>query len=88
MKPYEKILAWRLAHQLTKEIYIMTIRFPKEEMYGLVSQLKRASLSIPTNIVEGRARGSTKEFIRFLYIARASLEESETNPNYLFHLTT
>ena len=77
MKTYEKIIAWQLAHRLTKDIYTTTSKFPKEEMYGLVSQLRRAAISIAANIVEGRARGSTKEFLRFLLISRGSLEEVE-----------
>ncbi len=76
-KTFEKIVAWQLAHEFVQEIYRATSTFPKEETYGLVSQLRRAVVSIACNIVEGRARGSTKDFVRFLMMARGSLEEVE-----------
>ncbi len=69
------LLVWKKAHKLTINIYKTTKDFPKDEQYGLVSQMRRASTSIPSNIVEGKSRGSTKEFKRFLLIARGSLEE-------------
>ena len=66
---------WKKAHELTLKIYEITKDFPKDEMFGLTSQMRRASTSIPCNIVEGKARGSSKDFKRFLLIARGSLEE-------------
>ena len=63
---------------LAKEIYILTAEFPKEETYGLVSQIRRASISISSNIAEGAARNSNKEFIQFLYVSLGSLAELET----------
>ena len=64
--------------ELVKEIYRVTRDFPKEEMYGLVGQMRRAAVSIPSNISEGAARGGDREFIQFLIIARGSLSELET----------
>ncbi len=66
---------WKKSHELVKEVYKITLGFPKEELYGLTSQVRRASVSIPTNIVEGFSRHSTKEYIRFLFNSRGSLEE-------------
>jgi len=64
--------------ELVKEIYRVTREFPKEEIYGLVSQMRRAAVSIPSNIAEGAARTGTKEFLQFLSISRGSLSEVET----------
>ncbi|EKD47846.1 MAG: S23 ribosomal protein [uncultured bacterium] len=74
-QPYHKILAWQEANQFVIEVYRKTETFPKQEMYGLTSQLRRAALSVPTNIVEGRAKQSEKDFTRYLNIAEASLKE-------------
>jgi four helix bundle protein len=65
------------AHALTLLIYKTTVKFPDEERFGLISQIRRSSSSIPTNIVEGNARGHKKEMIEFLYIAKGSLEETK-----------
>lgn len=70
-----KLVVWQKSHQLVLNIYELTKNFPKEEQFGLISQLRRASVSISSNIVEGKARGSNKEYKRFLFIARGSLEE-------------
>ena len=69
---------WQVSIQLVKKIYVVTTAFPNEETYGLVSQMRRAAISIPSNIAEGAARGGTKEFIHFLGVARGSLSELET----------
>lgn len=66
---------WQKAHLLTLEIYKVTKNFPNHEQYGIVSQLRRATASVPANIVEGYSRKSKKEFIQFLYQARGSLDE-------------
>ena len=63
---------------LTKEVYVLTKDFPKEEMFSLVSQIRRCAISIPSNIAEGRGRGGDKEFIRFLQISLGSLYELQT----------
>ena len=71
----DKLLVWQKAHLLVLKIYEATSTFPKEEIWGLTSQIRRAAISVPSNIVEGKARGSRKDFSRFLLIARGSLEE-------------
>ena len=67
---------WKLAHQLTVEVYKISQIFPKAEQFGLTSQVRRSVSSVPTNIIEGQARQYKKEFIQFLYIAKGSLEET------------
>lgn len=73
---YENLLAWRVADEFAHEVYDLTFRFPKEELFGLTSQLRRAVLSVPCNIVEGFGRNSKKEFHRFLSISLGSLAET------------
>jgi len=75
MTKYERIHAWRASHELAKAVYRATKSFPREELYGITSQLRRAALSVPTNIVEGAARRSSGEFRQFLNIAWSSLAE-------------
>jgi len=75
MKPYEKLDAWKLAHELALEVYRATACFPRSELYGLTSQTRRAALSVPTNIVEGSAKRGHREFRRFLDVAIGSLTE-------------
>ena len=70
-----KLIVWQRSHELVLKIYEVTKSFPKDEQFGLTSQVRRAAVSIPSNIVEGKARGSNKDFNRFLLIARGSLEE-------------
>lgn len=67
---------WQKAHALVLEVYKIPKEFPKQEMFGLVSQLRRSSSSITTNIVEGQLRKTTKEYLQFLYNSRGSLEET------------
>ena len=69
---------WKQGIELVEEVYQATAQFPREEVYGLTNQMRRASVSIPSNISEGAARGSKKEFIKFLYVALGSLAELET----------
>jgi len=78
VRKHHELKAWQDAMELVKEIYRVTRDFPKEEIYGLVSQMRRAAISIPSNIGEGAARGGDREFIQFLIIARGSLSELET----------
>ena len=75
---YRDLIAWRKAMALVREIYLATQNFPREEMYGLKSQLRRAAVSVPSNIAEGQARYSRREFYHFLNNARGSLAEVET----------
>ncbi|MGH7753821.1 MAG: four helix bundle protein [Gemmatimonadales bacterium] len=75
MMPYQRLTAWRAAHELVIEAYRATANFPKTELYGLTSQLRRASFSIAANIAEGVAKRGGGEFGRFLDIAIGSLSE-------------
>jgi four helix bundle protein len=75
---YRNLIAWRKAKTLALNVYRCTRRFPKDEVYGLSSQMRRAAVSVPSNIAEGKGRYSNKEFVQFLYYARGSLLELET----------
>ncbi|MGB0897002.1 MAG: four helix bundle protein [Flavobacteriaceae bacterium] len=77
MRDYKKYEVWKKGHQLALELYAISRQFPKEEVYGITSQLRRASLSIPTNIVEGASRNSENEFANFINIASGSAAEVE-----------
>lgn len=83
MRDYTKIDAWRLADDLVVQIYEVTRLFPKEELYGLIIQLRRAAASVAANIAEGSARGTQRDYLHFLYIARGSLTETQ----YFIHLS-
>jgi four helix bundle protein len=72
---YRDLLVWQKSMILTKQVYMITKSFPKEEVYGLTSQIRRCSISIPSNMAEGRGRNSDKEFVRFLQISLGSLYE-------------
>ena len=78
-KNFRDLKVWQLGMQLAEEVYHLSQQFPKHEMYGLCSQIQRAAVSIPANIAEGHAIGSTKDFARFLGIAQGSLAELETH---------
>lgn len=77
MRDYKKYDVWKKSHKLALEVYNVTKSLPKDEVYGITSQLRRASLSIPTNIVEGTGRNSEKEFAYFINIASGSAAEVE-----------
>ena len=72
------LVAWQKAMELVTEIYRMTRDFPKDELYGLVSQLRRAAVSVPSNLAEGYGRNSRNEFHQFVGVARGSLADVET----------
>jgi four helix bundle protein len=74
---YKELIVWQKADEMAYEIYMITKKFPKDELYGLTSQLRRAALSVPTNIVEGYARKGDKELTRFINIAIGSMAETE-----------
>lgn len=75
---YKDLLVWQKAITLVKEIYLLTKTLPEEEKFGLISQMRRCAVSIPSNIAEGWGRNSTKSYVQFLTIARGSLLELET----------
>jgi four helix bundle protein len=77
-KPHKKLDVWQLAMAVAKTVYDLTRHFPEEEKYGLVSQMRRAAVSIPCNIAEGAARQGKKEFRNFLSVAQGSLSELDT----------
>ncbi|MDE3179815.1 MAG: four helix bundle protein [Acidobacteriota bacterium] len=75
---YKDLLVWQKGMELAREIYTLTQTFPTEERYGLISQMRRAGVSIPSNIAEGQARHTTQEFIQFVSHAEGSVAELET----------
>jgi len=75
VRTFRDLILWQKAHQLVLFIYRITKNFPNEEKFGLISQMRRAAVSIPSNVVEGHSRKSKKEFINFLSIANGSLNE-------------
>jgi len=75
---YRDLLVWQKGIQLAKVVYVLTDRFPAEEKFGLITQLRRASVSIPSNIAEGQARRATGEFIQFISNAEGSVAEVNT----------
>jgi four helix bundle protein len=76
---FRELRVWQLGMQLAEEVYRLSQQFPKHETYGLSSQIQRAVVSIPANIAEGHAMGSTRDFLRYLAIAQGSLAELETH---------
>ena len=78
IKRHRRLSVWQKALELTEHIYVFSRLLPAEEKFGLISQMRRCSVSIPSNIAEGAARHSDKEFLRFLNIAKGSLAELET----------
>jgi four helix bundle protein len=78
METHKDLRVWQQSIEMVTSIYLMTQSFPKEEMFGLVSQLRRASVSVPSNIAEGYARGTDKEKLHFLRISSGSMSEVET----------
>src|SRR5450755_1030482 len=77
VKQYSELVAWQKAMELVEDVYQITNGFPRDELYGLTSQLRRAAISVPSNIAEGQSRGS-REFVHYLSIAHGALSEVET----------
>jgi four helix bundle protein len=77
MKNFREFKVWEKSHRLTLDVYRTTVTFPKDELFGLTSQIRRACASIPANIAEGCGRGSNRDFARFLQIAMGSASELE-----------
>lgn len=86
MGTYKDLLAWQKSLDLAKIVYQTTSNYPDEERFGLVNQMRRCAVSIPSNIAEGYGRGSDKELLRFLYIALGSSNELETQSILSFKL--
>ena len=78
MDSYKNLKVWQKSMDLVEEMYKLTSKFPKEELFGLTSQMRRSTIAIPSNIAEGQRRNHLKEYIQFLYIAKGSGAELET----------
>jgi four helix bundle protein len=77
-RAHHNLMAWQQSIALVKSVYQLTSSFPKTEIFGLIAQMRRAAISVPSNIAEGAARATDKEFLHFLHVARGSLSELET----------
>lgn len=77
-RPHKRLVVWQESMTLVEQIYRVTAGFPSDERYGLIAQLRRAAVSVPSNIAEGAARRSSKEYLHFLAMARGSLSEMDT----------
>ena len=86
METHKDLRVWHQSIEMVTSIYLMTKSFPKEELFGLVSQIRRAAVSVPSNIAEGYARGSNKEKLHFLRISSGSMSEIETQLELSFSL--
>ena len=78
LKSHKDLDVWRAAIDMARDIYELTKAYPKEEQYGIISQMRRSAVSIASNIAEGAARQGTKEFVQFLYVAVGSANELDT----------
>jgi four helix bundle protein len=83
---YQDLIAWQKAMELVIRVYEVTEGFPRREMFGLTNQIRRSAVSIPSNIAEGQARLTTRDFLRFISIARGSSQELETQILIAFRL--
>ena len=86
LRTFKDLIVWQKSYQLSLEVYRITKKFPSDEKFGLVSQMRRATVSIPSNIAEGYGRKTTREYIQSLYIAYGSLCELETQSLLSFDL--
>ena len=87
IKSYRDLVVWQKSMELVTTVYTITKEFPKEELYALISQIRRSAVSIPSNIAEGYGRNSTQDYIRFLQIACGSLYELQTQLEISINLT-
>jgi four helix bundle protein len=87
IKSHKDLIVWQKSLLLCKEVYKLTQDFPQREIYSLSSQMRRAAVSIPSNIAEGKSRGTTKDFVHFLHIAYGSASELETQLILSFDLS-
>ena len=78
VKHFRELIVWQKAMDLVADVYRATELFPKTEVFGLVNQMRRCAVSVPSNIAEGQGRATTKDFMHFLHMARGSLQELET----------
>jgi four helix bundle protein len=78
VRSYRDLKVWQLGIELVESVYLLTASFPESERFGLIAQLRRSMVSVPSNIAEGHARDSTRDFLRFISIALGSLAEAET----------
>src|SRR5690348_912144 len=78
IKHYHELIVWQKAMDLVVMVYKLTAGFPREELFGLTLQVRKAAVSVPSNIAEGQGRDTTRDFLHFLSIARGSLQEAET----------
>jgi four helix bundle protein len=78
MKTHKSLDVWQVAVKLAEDVYGVTRRFPKDELFGLTTQMRRCAISIPSNIAEGSARQGGKEFVQFLHVAAGSASELDT----------
>ena len=85
-RPHKKLDVWKAAMDLVIEVYRLTEKFPKEERFGLTVQVRKAVVSIPSNIAEGASRNTKKEFVNFLYIAQGSLSELDAQLEIAYRL--
>jgi len=83
---YEDLTVWRRAMDLVLEVYRCTVSFPRQEIYGLTSQMRRSAISVPSNIAEGKGRSSRRELLQFLFHARGSLLELRTQITISYEL--
>jgi four helix bundle protein len=86
VKNYTELFAWQKGLDLVEAVYRLSARFPKEEVYGLTAQIRRAVVSVPSNIAEGQGRWNTGEFVQFLGVAHGSLREVETQLHIVVRL--
>jgi len=86
MKSYRDLIVWQKSMRLVTQIYLITKELPKNELYGLTSQIRRSSISLPSNIAEGYGRNSTNDYIRFLQISCGSLYEVQTQLEICYNL--